>query len=113
MNVRRVLFLAVTLPVAAVAQQQPQTGAQPVSHLTVPELNGHVFMPSFLVDTPFRETTFKLGLLYGFGHATGPKYQVSGGQVVQNGTADYTYADLAQTFRFDYRFADWLSAGLA
>ena len=112
MNLRRVLFLAVTLPAAAVAQQQPQTGVQPASHLTIPELNGHVFSPSLLVDSPFRETTFQLGLLYGFGHATGPKYEVSGGQVVQNGTADYTFANLAQTFRYEYRFAEWLSAGL-
>ena len=112
MNLRRVFFLAATLPAAAFAQQQPQTGVQPASHRTVPELDGHVFAPSLLVDTPFRETTFQLGLLYGVGKATGPNYEVSGGQVVQNGTASYTFADLAQTFRYEYRFADWLSAGL-
>src|SRR5262245_9660816 len=104
MNLRRLLFLAVTLPVAAVAQQEARTGAQPASHLTFPELNGHVFAPSLLVDSPFRETTFQLGLLYGFGSATGPRYVVSGGQVVKSGNADYTFADLAQTISFEYRF---------
>src|SRR5262245_36832053 len=105
MTLRRALFLAVTLSSAeAFAQQPPQAGAQPASHLTVPELNGHVFSPSQLVDSPFRETTFQLGLLYGFGSATGPRYQVSGGQVVKSGNADYTFADLAQTISFEYRF---------
>ena len=108
------LGLAVVLPAAAIAQQEAQAPKQADDRST-PEMNGHVFIPSLLVETPFRETTFKLGLLYGFGDATGPKYEVQPGTpptVVQNGTASYTFASFAQTFRYDYRFLEWLSAGL-
>ena len=80
----------------------------PASDVSAPELDGHVFMPSQLVDSPFRSTTFKLGILYGFGSATGTKYDLSGNAT---GTADYTFAAFAQTFRYEYRFAEWISAG--
>jgi hypothetical protein len=114
MKLSRAVILAAALPAAAMAQQEMRPGAanaQPPEPRTTPELGGHVFMPSQVIDTPFRETTFKLGLLYGFGSATGPKYEVQNGQVVQNGTTDYTFASFAQTFRYEYAFAEWFSAG--
>ena len=111
MNVYVAVAAAAVLPAAAASQQEDRSGA-PVAASpeprTTPELDGHVFAPSILVDTPFRTTTFKLGLLYGFGDATGPKYDINGNQT---GTAEYTFASFAQTFRYEYRFAEWLSAG--
>jgi len=115
MNVHLAAFgLAVVLPAAALAQQEATAPQAPDTRST-PELNGHVFMPSLLIEPPFRETTFKLGLLYGYGDATGPRYEVQPGTpptVVQNGTNSYTFASFAQTFRYDYRFLEWLSAGV-
>jgi hypothetical protein len=114
MNVRLAVVLAVSFPAATLAQPATRTeGSAPevVGARTAPEMDGHQFMPSVLVETPFRETTFKLGILYGFGNATGPGYTISGGQLVQIGQADYTFAAFGQTFRYEYRFAEWLSAG--
>src|SRR5207247_2659367 len=74
---------------------------------TAPELDGHIFMPSQVIERPFRSTTFKLGILYGFGTASGDKLD-AGGNVT--GTADYSFAAFAQTFAYEYRFADWFSA---
>ena len=45
------------------------------------------------------KATFKLGILYGAGTATGPKYDIHG--QVPGQTADYTFAAFAQTFRYD------------
>ena len=110
MNVRLAIVLAAALPAVAMAQQETREHATaPQEHRTVPEMGGHVFLPSFIVETPFRETTFKLGLLYGTGDATGPKYDVNG--PVPGQTASYTFGTLAQTFRFEYQFKEWLSAG--
>src|SRR5438093_754800 len=100
MNVHLAVVLA-ALPAAALAQQEARTGTQAPSsaeHLSIPELDGHVFAPSLLVETPFRMTTFKLGLLYGAGKATGPQYDASGNVV---GQAEYTFGALAQTFRYE------------
>jgi hypothetical protein len=122
MNLPRAVILAAVLPATAMAQQATPSepaAAQAPEPRTTPEMNGHVFAPSLLVDTPFRETTFKLGILYGFGSATGPRYEVVQGQpgqppqVVQNGTNDYTFASFAQVFRYEYRFTEWLSGGVA
>jgi hypothetical protein len=118
MNLSRAVILAAALPASATAQQETRSeppAAQAPEARTTPEMNGHVFAPSLLVDTPFRETTFKLGILYGFGSATGPRYEVQGNppQVVQNGTNDYTFASFAQVFRYEYRFTEWLSGGVA
>jgi len=112
MNLHFAAVLAAALPAAAMAQQETRSEPAP---RTTPELEGHVFAPSLLVDTPFRETTFKLGILYGFGSATGPHYEVQPGNpptVVQNGTNDYTFASFAQTFRYEYAFNEWLSGGV-
>ena len=110
MNARVAVVLAAAVPLRTLAQQEPaeRFAPTPVEHRTVPELNGHVFQPSFLVDLPFRMTTFKLGLLYGVGDATGPSYDINGNVT---GTKDYTFAAMAQTFRFEYQFLEWLSAG--
>ncbi|MFL5250168.1 MAG: hypothetical protein ACJ79P_00690 [Myxococcales bacterium] len=114
MNVRVAVVLALSFPAVSFAQPATRT-AEPVAPAgqgrTAPEMNGHVFMPSALVDTPFRETTFKLGLLYGLGTATGPQFGIVDGKVQAVGQADYTFADFAQTFRYEYRFAEWLSLG--
>jgi hypothetical protein len=108
-----VLVLVVALPAAVLAQQEapPATSEPRVVGRTAPELNGHIFMPSALVDPPFRSTTAKVGLLYGVGTATGPKYDSSG--QVPGETTDYTFAAMAQTFRYEYQFLDWLSGGVA
>ncbi|HYS10449.1 MAG TPA: hypothetical protein VEP66_17045 [Myxococcales bacterium] len=110
MNLRLGMVLVAVLPASAIAQQETRANPadQPAAARTAPVLNGHTFMPTFIVDTPFRETTFRLGLLYGFGSATGPRYDIHGNPI---GTADYTFASFAQTFRFDYQFLEWLSAG--
>jgi hypothetical protein len=111
MKLRPALVLAAAIPAAALAQSNPPSDAPaPRAHRSVPELDGHVFMPSFLVDSPFRQTTFKLGLLYGVGDATGPKYDINGNPVAGQ-QANYTLGTLAQTFRYDYAFNEWLSAG--
>jgi len=114
MNVRLAVVLAVSSSAVAYAQPATRTEEptpQVVEAPTAPVMDGHQFLPSQVIETPFRETTFKLGILYGFGSATGPRYTISGGQVVQVGQADYTFAAFAQTFRYEYRFAEWLSAG--
>jgi hypothetical protein len=111
-NVYRALALAAALPAAVLAQETrtEAPAAQSAVGRTAPVLGGHEFTPSLIVDTPFRTTTFKLGLLYGFGSATGPKYNVSGDVV---GQADYTFAAFAQIFRYEYQFTEWLSGGVA
>ena len=109
MNVRLAVVLAAALPASAIAQQEIRADVPAVrEHRTVPELGGHIFAPSMLVEPPFRETTFKLGLLYGVGDATGPKYDINGNVT---GQANYTFGVLAQTFRYEYQFLEWLSAG--
>jgi len=114
MNVRLAVLLAVSFPAVSLAQPATRT-EEPVAPAgvgrTAPEMDGHMFMPSALVDTPFRETTFKLGLLYGFGTATGPRFGIVDGKVQPVGEADYTFAAFAQTFRYEYQFAEWLSLG--
>lgn len=114
MKVQLAVVFALSFPAASFAQPATRT-EEPVAPAgvarTAPEMDGHQFLPSQLIETPFRETTFKLGILYGFGSATGPGYIISGGQLVQSGQADYTFAAFAQTFRYEYRFAEWLSAG--
>jgi hypothetical protein len=114
MNVHLALALVVAVPAAAFAQPEATRDEAPkpqvVDPHSAPEMAGHMFMPSLLVDTPFRETTFKLGILYGFGKATGPKYDAGGNVVGQN---DYTFGAFAQVFRYEYQFTEWLSAGLA
>jgi hypothetical protein len=60
-----------------------------------------------VVERPFRSTSFNLGILYGFGTATGPRLDSSGNEV---GTADYSFGAFAQTFDFEYRLAEWISA---
>ena len=113
MNVYLALVLVAALPAAAIAQPERPSDVstpQPMEPRSAPEMDGHMFAPSLLVDTPFRTTTFKLGILYGFGHATGPQYDASGNVV---GQADYTFAAFAQVFRYEYRFLEWLSAGLS
>ena len=115
MNAHFAVILVAALPAAALAQQEvggDKTAAESKKGRTAPEVNGHIFPPSFLVDTPFRETTFKLGILYGFGKATGAKYDLSGNPI-PNETVDYNFASFAQTFRFEYQFWDWFSAGVA
>jgi len=107
------MVLVAMLPAVALAQAgSPQPAspqpASPVDERSVPELNGHVFMPSQVVDSPFRSTTFKLGILYAFGTATGQKYTING--PVPGVTVDYTFASFAQVFRYEYRFAEWFSA---
>jgi hypothetical protein len=114
MKVHVAVVLAVWIPGAAIAQlatRSEEPAPRSEGPRTAPEMDGHQFLPSQVTETPFRETTFKLGILYGFGTATGPRYTVSGGQLVQSGEADYTFAAFAQTFRYEYRFAEWLSAG--
>src|SRR5689334_14493428 len=95
------LALAVVMAVPSVAFAQEATRNEPPlapdpGPRTAPVMNGHTFLPSLLVDTPFRETTAKLGLLYGIGKATGNQYNINGDVV---GTADYTFAALGQIFR--------------
>jgi len=110
MNSYLAVVLVAALPAAALAQQEVGAAAPAEDGRTAPVLNGHLFSPSVLVDSPFRETTFKLGILYGFGKATGQKYDRNG--PVPGETVDYTFAAFAQTFRYEYQFLDWLSAGV-
>src|SRR5205085_10639864 len=101
----------VALPAATRGEQDaPATTSGTVEGRTAPELTGHVVMPAALVDPPFRSTTAKVGILYGFGTATGPKYDLNG--QVPGQTMDYTFATFAQTFRYEYQFTEWLSAGV-
>ena len=99
----------VALSSRAVMADQEAATAEPakVAESSSRELNGHVFQPSQLANPSFRQTTFQVGLLYGVGNATGPKYDSSGNVT---GTADYSFAALAQTFSYEYRFREWLSA---
>jgi hypothetical protein len=77
-------------------------------------LNGHVFIPSRYVLSPFSQTSFGMGVVSGFANATGPKFSLSGpdaGQVI--GEQDYSYALLALGFEFDAKLAEWLGVRLA
>src|SRR5882762_6489575 len=104
------LILVAVLPTAVMADQEA-AAAEPAKAApsSKRELDGHVFAPSLFVIPPFRETTFQLGLLYGVGNATGPTYDSSGNVT---GTQDLSLAALAQTFNYEYRFLEWLSAGV-
>jgi len=104
------LVLVAVLPTAVMADQEA-AAAEPAKAApsSKRELDGHVFAPSLFVIPPFRETTFQLGLLYGVGNATGPTYDSSGNVT---GTQDLSLAALAQTFNYEYRFLEWLSAGV-
>jgi hypothetical protein len=85
-----------------------QSADQPGARQTVPEVGGHVFAPSFLVDSPFRSTNIRFALLYGIGDATAPTYSSTGAIIGQN---DYSLGAFGQTLGYEYRFADWLSVG--
>ncbi|HZX97120.1 MAG TPA: hypothetical protein VFE90_21570 [Myxococcales bacterium] len=113
MDLRLALVLTAALPAIAAAQQlEPGTAdpaSKPAEARTAPVMDGHLFAPSLLVDTPFRTTTFKLGILYGVGDATGPKYDINGNVI---GQATYSFGDFGQTFRYEYAFSEWFSAGV-
>ncbi|WP_248354609.1 hypothetical protein [Anaeromyxobacter oryzae] len=72
-------------------------------------LAGHVFTPSLLVRSPFAVTAFEADLLYGSGSATGPTYDVHG-EVV--GDATYSFAATAQSFSYEKKLHEGISAGL-
>jgi hypothetical protein len=109
MNLHFAVILVTALPAAALAQQElAAPAAPPADGRSAPEMDGHVFQPSILVASPFRSTTFKVGIAYGVGKATATRYD-SGGNAV--GTNEYSFAEFLQTFRYEYRFLEWLSAG--
>ena len=82
--------------------------AQPAQLKSQRSLDGHVFQPSFLVRTPFAVQDFDVDLTYGVGDATGPTYDIRGNV---DGERTYSFAAMGQTFAYDYKFADWFSAG--
>ena len=102
------VFVASLSAAATIAEQDAANAQEVPARVSHRELNGHVFVPSLLVDTPFRTTTFQVGLVYAAGTATGPKYDINGNET---GTADYTMAGLGQTFSYENRVADWLAVG--
>lgn len=77
-------------------------------------LNGHVFIPSRYITSPFSQTLFGMGVVFGAASSTGPKFILSGpdaGQVI--GTDDYTYGLLGLGFEFHFKLAEWLSLRFA
>jgi hypothetical protein len=77
-------------------------------------LNGHVFIPSRYILSPFSQTLFGMGVVFGFANATGPQFSTSGpdaGQVI--GEQDYTYGLLGLGFEFHFKLAEWLSMRFA
>jgi hypothetical protein len=104
------LAAAVSLALSASAgaiEEPPGSGPDP-SHRT---LNGHRFLPTETVDSPFTVTSAGLSLVLGLGSAVGPRYGVVGDppalEVV--GTHDYRFAGGGGYFRYDQRLADWIS----
>jgi hypothetical protein len=82
--------------------------AQPAQLKSQRSLDGHLFQPSFLVRSPFTVQDFDVDLIYGAGDATGPTYDIRGNV---DGERTYGFAAMGQTFAYDYKFADWFSAG--
>jgi len=77
-------------------------------------LNGHVFIPSRYITSPFSQTLFGMGVVFGAASSTGPTFILSGpdaGQVT--GTEDYTYGLLGLGFEFHFKLAEWLSLRFA
>jgi len=93
---------------ARAIEEPPGTGGPDPSHRS---LNGHRFMPTETVDSPFAVTSAGMSLVLGVGSAVGPRYGVVGDppslEIV--GTQDYSFAGGGGYFRYDQRLADWLS----
>jgi hypothetical protein len=106
---RFVFAASLALAVSAHALEEPPgTEGPDPSHRM---LNGHVFMPTETVDSPFAATSAGMSLVLGIGSSVGPRYEAVGDppalEVV--GTQDYTFAGGGGYFRYDQRLADWLS----
>ncbi len=71
-------------------------------------LNGHAFLPSFVIRTPFAATSFDANLGYGVGSASGPTYNLAGNI---DGSRTYSFAAMGQTFGYEKLITEGVSAG--
>jgi len=99
--------LALTASAEAIEEPPGTVGPDP-SHRS---LNGHVFMPSEVIDNPFTATSVGMSLVFGVGSAVGPKYGIvwSPPSLEVVGTQDYSFAGVGGYFRYDQRLWDWIS----
>jgi hypothetical protein len=110
-RVRTSLVVIVTALALAPAVTRAKPGVDPAKNPGTADrtLGGHVFTPSLLVRSPFAVTSFEASLLYGAGDATGPTLDVSG---VVIGEEKYSFAAMGQTFAYDKKLYEGISAGL-
>jgi hypothetical protein len=105
------LAAAASLALAASAgaiEEPPGTAGPNPSHRS---LNGHRFMPTETVDSPFSVTSAGMSLVLGIGSAVGPTYVIVPGDpptLGKSGTRDYSFAGGGGYFRYDQRLADWI-----
>jgi hypothetical protein len=109
---RTSLVVLVTALALAPAVARAKPGFDPAKNPGTADrtLGGHVFTPSLLVRSPFAVTSFEASLLYGAGDASGPTYDTDSGVVI--GEEKYSFAAMGQTFAYDKKLYEGISAGL-
>ena len=106
------------------AQAPAATGANTVVVLVAPtpkpappvkmgrEMNGHLFLPSHLIEDPFSYTAFGMTFGLGSGIALGPKLQLQPPEILP-GSKWYGYTGIGVGFLQNIRFLEYLSARIA
>jgi hypothetical protein len=121
-----VLLLAALLPAGVASAQasspsaatatQPATATPPPPAAAAPvekvgrEMNGHVFMPSHLLEDPFSYTAFGLFFGLGAGNAIGPTLQTDKPYVDYSNEKWYGYTGLGLGMLLNVRILEYLSA---
>jgi hypothetical protein len=116
--------LSLATPASVLAQEQapkPAEGASTTSETVIVlestpkpekshrEMNGHLFLPSHLVEDPFSYTAFAMTFGLGSGEALGPTLQLDPPAILAN-TKWYGYTGMSMGIAQDVRFLEYLSA---
>jgi hypothetical protein len=72
------------------------------------ELNGHLFMPSHLIEDPFSYTAFAMFFGMGSGNALGPEFQLQPPAII--GEKWYGYTGLGLGMNMNVRILEYLAA---
>ena len=103
-------------PVAPAGVVDPRTwGTRETEWKSHRELAGHVFIPSFIIQEPFSQTSFGLKFGFGSGSATGPSLVWTGNPsdpLAPGPDKDYPFNALGFGVNVTARILEWLSARL-
>lgn len=94
------VFLAIAMPAVSHPEAKENEGVSPRS------LNGHLFVPSRLLASPFSATYLSSTAVYALADATASVYNLRG-EVV--GQRSYSMAAFGNQIDYQLRLADWLA----